>query len=77
MDDRPNDDLCYWYLTGEKRAAFPEAYERAFEAYKKVYRLFPGDPRCFECDIPLAGLVFCKIKRAHPGRKLTSKTSPL
>ena len=35
MDDRPNDDLCYWYLTGEKRAAFPEAYERAFEAYKE------------------------------------------
>ena len=56
MDDRPNDDLWYWYLTGEKRDSFPEAYERAFEAHKKIYKLFPGDPRCFECHIPMAGV---------------------
>jgi adenylate cyclase len=56
MENRPIDDLWYWYLTGEKRSTFPEAYERAFEHYRRIYRLFPGDPRCFECDIPLAGL---------------------
>ncbi len=56
MDDKSNDDLWYWYLTGKKRASFPEGYERAFDAYRKVYRLFPGHPRCFECDIPMAGL---------------------
>jgi len=56
MSDKPVDDLWYWYLTGEKRDTFPDAYERAFEAYRRIYRLFPGDPRCFECDIPLAGL---------------------
>jgi adenylate cyclase len=56
MENRPIDDLWYWYLTGKKRNTFPEAYERAFENYRRIYRLFPGDPRCFECDIPLAGL---------------------
>lgn len=55
MADRPDDDLWYWYLTGKKRASFPEAYERAFNVYRRIYRFFPGDPRCFECDIPLAG----------------------
>jgi len=56
MEDKPIDDLWYWYLTGTKRGTFPEAYERAFEAYRRIYRLFPGNPRCFECDIPMGGL---------------------
>ena len=56
MVDRPDDDLWYWYLTGKKRASFPEAFERAFQAYRRIYRLVPGDPRCFECDIPMSGL---------------------
>jgi adenylate cyclase len=55
-DTETIDDLWYWYLTGEKRATFPEAYERVFDSYRRVYKLFPGDPRCFECDIPLGGL---------------------
>jgi adenylate cyclase len=55
-DTETIDDLWYWYLTGEKRATFPAEYERVFESYRRVYKLFPGDPRCFECDIPLGGL---------------------
>src|SRR5258708_39014417 len=50
-----DDDLWYWYLTGKKRPTFPVAYEQAFQAYQRIYRLFPGQPRCFECDIPLGG----------------------
>ena len=56
MGETPNDDLWYWYLTGEARGTFPEAYERAYETYRRVYKLIPGNPRCFECEIPLAGL---------------------
>ena len=68
MDDRTIDDLWYWYLTGKKLASFPEAYERAFDAYRKVYRLFPGHPRCFECDIPMAGLAGILLRPwgSHP-----------
>ena len=68
MDDKQIDDLWYWYLTGKKLASFPEAYERAFEAYRKVYRLFPGRPRCFECDIPMAGLAGLLLRPwgSHP-----------
>jgi adenylate cyclase len=54
-DTETIDDLWYWYLTGEKRDTFPPEYERVFESYRRVYKLFPGDPRCFECDIPLGG----------------------
>jgi len=56
MEDPKFDDLWYWYLTGEKKDTFPKDYERAFEAFRRIYRWFPGVPRCFECDIPLAGV---------------------
>lgn len=56
MENRPVDELWYWYLTGEKRATFPEDLERQFEARQRLFRLFPGTPRCFECNVPLAGL---------------------
>jgi adenylate cyclase len=55
MVETPNDDLWYWYLTGESRGTFPKEYERKYEAYRRVYKLIPGDPRCYECYIPLAG----------------------
>ena len=55
MDDQIIDELWYWYLTGDKRSTFPAEYERVFESYRRVYKLFPGDPRCFECDIPMGG----------------------
>jgi adenylate cyclase len=55
-------------LTGEKLDTFPEAYERAFEAYRRVYKLIPGAPRCFECEIPLAGLTGLLLRPwgSHP-----------
>ncbi len=56
MEEKPNDDIWYWYLTGEKRDSFPDDLEQVFESYRRVYRLIPGDPRCFECDIPLSGI---------------------
>src|SRR5271157_21402 len=55
MVDENIDDLWYWYLTGEKRPSFPPEFERTFEYYQRIYKLFPGGPRCFECDIPLGG----------------------
>jgi adenylate cyclase len=56
MVDNTSDDLWYWYLTGEMRSSFPKDYVQAFENLRRIYRLFPGAPRCFECDIPLAGM---------------------
>jgi adenylate cyclase len=52
---KETDDLWYWYLTGEKRDTFPIEYEIIFNAYRRIFRLFPGKPRCFECDVPLGG----------------------
>ena len=73
MDDETIDDLWYWYLTGEKRDTFPVEYERVFEAYRRIYKLFPGDPRCFECDIPLAG--FASYLLRPWGSRLSSFSS--
>jgi adenylate cyclase len=56
MDKKNIDDLWYWYLTGEKRSDFPLEFERIYEATRRVFRWFPGAPRCFECDIPLSGV---------------------
>lgn len=53
--DNNSDDLWYWYLTGVKRESFPENLWRHFMDLQRVYRFFPGAPRCFECGIPLAG----------------------
>jgi adenylate cyclase len=68
MGDETIDDLWYWYLTGEKRASFPKEYERAFGRYQRIYRLFPGDPRCFECDMPLGGVASYLLRPwgSHP-----------
>ncbi len=55
MEREAIDDLWYWYLTGEKRKTFPSEYVRRLRAYQRIFRLLPGDPRCFECDVPLAG----------------------
>ena len=68
MEKEISDDLWYWYLTGEKRASFPKEFERAFEYYRRIYKLFPGDPRCFECDIPLSGFASYLLRPwgSHP-----------
>jgi adenylate cyclase len=53
--DNKFDDLWFWYLTGEKRETFPEQLWRRFTNAQKIFGLFPGSPRCVECNVPLAG----------------------
>ncbi|MEP7356946.1 MAG: adenylate/guanylate cyclase domain-containing protein [Anaerolineales bacterium] len=46
----------YWYLTGENRDGFTSEYENSVKVIRRVAGLLPGDPRCFECNLPLAGM---------------------
>jgi len=49
------DELWYWYLTGEHKHGFPKNYERLKYFNRSIYGILPGDPRCFECNLPLSG----------------------
>ena len=49
------DELWYWYLTGEHKHGFPKNYERLKTFNRTLYGILPGDPRCFECNLPLSG----------------------
>jgi adenylate cyclase len=49
------DELWYWYLTGEHKHGFPKNYERMKNVNRALYGILPGDPRCFECNLPLSG----------------------
>ena len=49
------DELWYWYLTGEHQHGFPKNYERWKNLNRALYGVLPGNPRCFECNLPLAG----------------------
>lgn len=49
------DELWYWYLTGEHKHGFPKNYERLKSVNRAIYGILPGDPRCFECNLPLSG----------------------
>ena len=49
------DELWYWYLTGEHKHGFPKNYERLKNVNRALYSVLPGDPRCFECNLPLSG----------------------
>jgi adenylate cyclase len=48
-------ELWYWYLTGDHKHGFPKNYERLKSINRKLYGVLPGDPRCFECNLPLSG----------------------
>lgn len=48
-------ELWYWYLTGEHKHGFPKSYERMKSINQRVNGIFPGDTRCFECNLPLSG----------------------
>jgi adenylate cyclase len=56
MSKEDYDEDWYWYLTGKHRHGFAQEYERSVERYRRTSLLFPGNPRCFECLRPLAGL---------------------
>lgn len=46
----------YWYLTGEMREGMSKEQEFMVRRLSWMAGLFPGDPRCFECNLPLSGL---------------------
>src|SRR5258708_24799285 len=49
------EELWYWYLTGQHKSGFSAMYERQIKLIRSYARLFPGQPRCVECDRPLFG----------------------
>jgi adenylate cyclase len=49
------DDLWYWYLTGEHKEGFPRWAETVAKISRGFYGMFPGDPRCMECNVPMSG----------------------
>ena len=48
-------DLWYWFLTGEHSDDWPAYYDHVMRVGRGFYGLFPGQPRCIECNVPLAG----------------------
>lgn len=49
-------EVWYWYLTGKNKAGFPNGYLRVLYRLKTLHRLLPGQPRCLQCDAPMAGV---------------------
>ena len=49
-------DIWYWFLTGEGGESFPRRVKLEQKFNKLLYSLFPGAPRCLECNLPLAGI---------------------
>lgn len=49
------EEVWYWYLTGQNKTGFSRTYERQVALIHTYARLFPGKPRCLECDRPLFG----------------------
>jgi len=51
-------EIWYWYLTGDvdPDSEFLDNYLKSTYRIQKMLGLLPGDPRCFECDVPLSGL---------------------
>jgi len=45
----------YWYLTGNNKEGFSNKYETMMRRFRRISRLMPGAPRCFECNRPMAG----------------------
>jgi adenylate cyclase len=47
----------YWYLTGDHlHGHSPTFYERSMPYYRLLTGVFPGRPRCLECNRPMSGL---------------------
>ncbi|OGO40772.1 MAG: hypothetical protein A2W36_05015 [Chloroflexi bacterium RBG_16_58_14] len=49
-------DIWYWFLTGEGGERFPWRVRLEQKFNQLLYGLFPGAPRCLECNLPLAGI---------------------
>jgi len=50
------DEMWRWYLTGRAEPDFLDKFESMSRRERAFKHLFPGRPRCFECDVPLSGL---------------------
>lgn len=50
------EEIWYWYLTGENKNGFSSLYEAQIKFYRLFSGLFPGEPRCLECNRPMFGL---------------------
>jgi adenylate cyclase len=59
------EELWYWYLTGQNKTGFSAQYEAQVNLYRLVSGLFPGQPRCLECNRPLFGLG-SRLARSRP-----------
>ncbi|HEX8992492.1 MAG TPA: adenylate/guanylate cyclase domain-containing protein [Anaerolineales bacterium] len=62
------EEIWYWYLNGKNRLGFPKEYERQMHAIRALHHVLPGDHRCLECAVPLAGVGAWIMKRfgIHP-----------
>ena len=59
------EELWYWYLTGQNKNSFSAQYEAQLKFVRAWAGLFPGQPRCLECDRPLFGLG-SRLARSRP-----------
>lgn len=55
MEKNSYDQVWHWFLTGERNGKFPLPVELWMNFSQTLYRWLPGNPRCFECQMPLAG----------------------
>lgn len=49
-------EIWYWYLTGDNKNGFSAGYQTMLKVIQTFSGLFPGAPRCLECNRPLFGL---------------------
>jgi adenylate cyclase len=54
--------VWYWYLTGEEQPGMPPSFAWYMLLQPALYRLLPGAPRCFDCNVPLSGLGGVAVK---------------
>jgi adenylate cyclase len=59
------EEVWYWYLTGQNKKGFSAQYETLVKFIRVWAGLFPGQPRCLECDRPLFGLG-SRLARTRP-----------
>jgi adenylate cyclase len=50
------DENWYWYLTGDHKDGYTSQYESLMKWAHLINHIFPGTPRCIECDLPMSGL---------------------
>ena len=58
-------EIWYWYLTGQNKNGFSARYETLVNLMHRVTGVFPGTPRCLECNRPLFGWG-SRLARARP-----------